>query len=128
MLKSLFKLFFVFIFFSGAAILPNELHAQNSRDVEIRKAPGQAVESKSGKKLSKKEARKKLEKSYSTYFNGLVGEYEDRMVANVKKRNDLAKEYSKPQYSNPSYFGHKKTPKKRANGKKRKCKECHMWH
>ncbi len=106
--------------------LPIESIAQNSRDVEVRKSPAQ--DQTQQKKLSKKQAKKKLEKSYSTYFNGLVGEYEDRMVANVKKRDNLAKEYSKPQYSDPTYFGHKKTPKKRANGKKKKCKECHMWH
>ncbi len=112
-----------------AGIFPSmESFAQNSREVEVRNMPAQLKDQGQQKKLSKKQAKKQLKKSYSAYFNGLVGEYEDRMQANVKKRNSLAKEYSKPQYSDPSYFGHKKAPKKRANGKKRKCKECHMWH
>ena len=90
--------------------------------------PVQLTNQQQKKKLSKKQAKKQLAKTYAAYFNRLVGEYEDRMVTNVKRRNDLAKELNKPQYSDPSYFGHKKPPKKRANGKKRKCKECHMWH
>lgn len=118
----------IFIVLGVLVGLPSESVAQNSRDIQVKKSSTQLRDQTQQKKLSKKQAKKQLEKSYSTYFNGLVGEYEDRMVANVKKRNNLAKEYSKPQYSNPSYFGHKKTPKKRANGKKRKCKECHMWH
>ena len=113
---------------SSLGLLPGKLCAQNSRDVEVRKAPVQLKDQTSKKKLSKRQAKKQLENSYASYFNRLVGEYEDRMEANVKKRNELAKEYSKPQYSDPSYFGHKKKPKKRKNGKKKKCKECHMWH
>ena len=37
-------------------------------------------------------------------------------------------EMEKPQYSDPSYFGHKKKPKKRPPGKKKFCKECGMYH
>jgi len=34
----------------------------------------------------------------------------------------------KPQYSDPTYFGHKKKPKKRPPGKKKFCKECGIYH
>ena len=40
----------------------------------------------------------------------------------------MAKEMEKPQYSDPTYFGHKKPPKKRPVGKKKFCKECGMSH
>lgn len=106
----------------------NGLHAQNSRDIESRRAPIQLKEETPKKKLSKRQAKKQLEKSYANYFDRLVVEYEQRMQANARKNYKRAKELEKPRYSDPSYFGHKKPPKKRANGKKRRCKECHMWH
>lgn len=108
-----------------------EGQAQNSRDVETRRrfpTNLQNHESSSKKKISKRKAKKKLEKTYAAYFNRKVTEYEERMVANVKRNNKMAKEMNKERHRDPSYFGHKKPPKKRANGKKRKCKECHMWH
>lgn len=55
-------------------------------------------------------------------------EYEERMEANAKKYKKMAKEMEKPQYSDPSYFGHKKKPKKHRPGKKKLCKECGMRH
>ena len=105
-----------------------DLKAQNSRDVESRKAPVQLNEPAQKKKLTRRQAKKQLEKTYAAYFDRLVVEYEERMETNARRRSQMAKELRKPQYSDPSYFGHKKPPKKRARGKKRKCKECHMWH
>ena len=128
MLKVLNRYLLALLIVGSLGVYSGELLAQNSRDIEVKKAPVQLKEQTEKKKLSKRQAKKQLDKTYASYFNRLVGEYEDRMEANVKKRNELAKEYSKPQYSDPSYFGHKKKPKKRLNGKKRKCKECHMWH
>jgi len=39
-----------------------------------------------------------------------------------------AKMKSKPQYTDPMYFGHKKPPKKRPRGKQKYCKVCGIWH
>ncbi len=61
-------------------------------------------------------------------FDKKVEEYEVRMEANVKKQKKIAKEMEKPQYSDPSYFGHKKKPKKRKPGKRKFCKECELVH
>ena len=58
----------------------------------------------------------------------LKQEYRERMVANAKKYEKMAKEMEKPQYSDPSYFGHKNPPKKRKPGKKKFCKECRIRH
>ena len=61
-------------------------------------------------------------------FDQKITEYEKRMEANVKKNKKVAKEMVKPQYSDPTYFGHKREPKKRKPGKRKFCKECEMVH
>lgn len=55
-------------------------------------------------------------------------EFDERMKANAKKYAEQAKLAEKPQYSDPSYFGHKKKPKKRPPGKRKLCKECGIVH
>lgn len=64
----------------------------------------------------------------SSGYDQLKQEYYDRMEANAKKYKKMDKDMKKPQYSDPSYFGHKKKPKKRPPGKKKFCKECGIWH
>ena len=61
-------------------------------------------------------------------MDDLKQEAKDRMVANTKKYEKMSKEMEKPQYSYPSYFGHKNPPKKRKPGKKKFCKECRLRH
>lgn len=75
-----------------------------------------------------KDKKKKTKYSLSKDFDNKVVEYEKRMKDNVKKNKKIAKEMKKPQYSDPTYFGHKKKPKKRPPGKKKFCKECGMYH
>ncbi|WP_017731251.1 hypothetical protein [Nafulsella turpanensis] len=58
----------------------------------------------------------------------LVKEYEARMEANAERYEKEAKMAEKPQYSDFSYFGHKKKPKKRPVGKRKFCKECGIVH
>ncbi len=65
---------------------------------------------------------------YDFYFDQKVKEYEERMVANVKKHKKLEKLMKKPQYTDPSYFGHKRKPKKRKPGKRKFCTECEIVH
>ncbi len=65
---------------------------------------------------------------YDDYFDQKIIEYKERMVANVKKYKKMEKEMKKPQYSDPSYFGHKRKPKKRKPGKRKFCKECEIVH
>jgi hypothetical protein len=57
-----------------------------------------------------------------------VAEFNARMKSNAKAKAKMAKEMEKPQYSDPSYFGHKKKPKKRPKGKRKFCKECGIVH
>jgi hypothetical protein len=77
---------------------------------------------------SKKAKKKKSKNSLNDSFDKKVEEYEQRMKENAKKNYKIAKEMEKPQYSDPTYFGHKKKPKKRPPGKKKFCKECGMYH
>lgn len=72
--------------------------------------------------------KKKTKYSISKDFDKKVEEYEKRMQDNVKKHKKMEKEMRKPQYSDPTYFGHKKKPKKRPQGKKKFCKECGLKH
>ena len=72
--------------------------------------------------------KKNTKYSFSNSFDKKIEEYEARMKANAKKNEKMAKEMKKPQYSDPTYFGHKKKPKKRPPGKKKFCKECGMYH
>ena len=55
-------------------------------------------------------------------------QFRDRMKVVAKQRKKDLKMAEDPQYSNPLYFGHKKPPKKRKNGKKKFCKECGLVH
>ena len=82
-------------------------------------------------KPSKKEtrkAKKAYKNSYARQFDVKIEEYEDRMQANAKKYKKMSQEMEKPQYSDPTYFGHKNKPKKRNPGKKKFCKECQIVH
>lgn len=72
--------------------------------------------------------KKKVKYSISKDFDKKIAEYEKRMADNVKKYRKMEKEMKKPQYSDPTYFGHKKKPKKRPPGKKKFCKECGIYH
>lgn len=55
-------------------------------------------------------------------------EFYQRVEMAAKEKQKLLKKLSKPQYSNPAYFGHKRKPKKRPAHKMRFCSECHIRH
>ena len=75
-----------------------------------------------------KAKKKKSKYTISGEYDKKIEEYEKRMVANSKRYAKMEKEMKKPQYSDPTYFGHKKKPKKRPPGKKKLCKECMLVH
>lgn len=54
--------------------------------------------------------------------------YYDRMEALSKRRRKNERLMQKPQYADPSYFGHKRPPKKRKPSKMKFCKECGIRH
>jgi hypothetical protein len=55
-------------------------------------------------------------------------EYYERKAVIEKTRRKNERLQEKPQYSDPSYFGHKRPPKKRKAGKLKYCKECGIRH
>ncbi|MFY0652753.1 MAG: hypothetical protein JXQ96_11995 [Cyclobacteriaceae bacterium] len=79
--------------------------------------------------VKKKKKNKKNKKGGYTYqIDNAVNEYEELMKSNAKKYAKMEKDMKKPQYSDPTYFGHKKKPKKRPVGKRKMCKECGIVH
>ncbi|WP_143519928.1 hypothetical protein [Reichenbachiella sp. 5M10] len=100
-------------------LLTTELRAQTSRDSERSKSSSEAKFSQS-KKGAKQVFRKQEDQA--------LKDYEALMKQNKKKYKKQAKEMEKPQYSDPSYFGHKRPPKKRPVGKRKMCKECGIKH
>jgi len=69
---------------------------------------------------------KKAKSNGPTY--DAVKRYYARMEAVEKEKKKAEKEMMKPQYSEFSYFGHKRPPKKRKSGKMKFCKECGIRH
>ncbi len=95
--------------------------SRNSGESSRSGAASASQQQRTMKRKGKKAAKQKT-------HDDLVKEFEDRMEANAKRRKKEAKLAEKPQYSDPSYFGHKKKPKKRPVGKRKLCKECGIVH
>jgi hypothetical protein len=55
-------------------------------------------------------------------------EFYERIERAAKEKQRLMRKLAKSQYSDPSYFGHKKKPKRRPPHKMRFCNECHIRH
>jgi hypothetical protein len=95
-------------------------------------APYRAAESAASRQEIKtsKKARKKysFSKSFKRSLDQKVVEFHQRMKDNAKQDRKEARLAKKPQYSDPSYFGHKRKPKKRKPGKRKFCKECGITH
>lgn len=94
--------------------------AQSSRDSESIVVPQKPQYVNKRKKPKKNSLSYKLDHS--------VEEYHKLMKKNKKKYAKREKGMKKPQYSDHTYFGHKKQPKKRAIGKRKMCKECGIVH
>jgi hypothetical protein len=73
-----------------------------------------------------KHARKRVESKGPTYNS--EREYYERVEAFGKTRRKNEKMMMSPQYSDPTYFGHKRPPKKRPPHKMKFCKECGIRH
>ena len=112
------KVFFSILF--TISIL-HSIFAQNSRDID-NSANNSTKNKKSVKifKSGKNSSFKTQEESKKVY--------EDRMkqvAKDIKKSMRLLK---KPQYSDKSYFGHKRPPKKRPLSRRKLCKVCGIVH
>ena len=121
-------LFIVFVFLLAS---PTFSQSKKERSIEGQSNSFEPYYSKE-EKAQIRQIKKSSKRSYKAAFNKnldrKVREYEERMEANVKRDRKLAREMQKPQYSDPSYFGHKRKPKKRPMGKRKFCKECEIIH
>ena len=115
------KLLFIFLI----AISPICASAQTSRDIDT---PKSDLNSKSSTKKTFTVPESSFRHRYDDYYDKLIDEYQERMIANAKKYEKIARISQKPQYSEHSYFGHKRKPKKRAVGKRKYCNECEIVH
>ena len=98
--------------------------APSSRDSGVNSRSSSVPGAEQRKAMKKRGRRASKGKTH----DDLVQEFEDRMEANAKRRKKEAKLAKNPQYSDPSYFGHKKKPKTRPVGKRKLCKECGIVH
>jgi hypothetical protein len=73
-----------------------------------------------------KQSKKRSDSRGPTY-NG-EKEFYERVEAFAKTRRKNERMLMTPQYSDPSYFGHKRPPKRRPPNKMKFCKECGIRH
>lgn len=116
---------FLSIFFIFISCIVFESKGQSTRDVGY-KPPAPVYQASKKKTFSfglfkKKETNKK---------SGIETqeEFEGRMKAVNRQKKKEARMAGKPEYANKFYFGHKREPKKRPNGKKKYCKICEFAH
>lgn len=102
-------------------LISSNSFAQTSRESEAKPVVPSTTQSFSKKKKASK-------KAYSKNYDQGIKDYENLMKANKKKYKKMEKGMEKPQYSDPTYFGHKKPPKKRPKNKRKFCKECGIVH
>ncbi len=113
----------IFTLFAVAA------QAQTGNDKQANSfEPFEQKESAAQKRSMKKKGKKSARAMFNKHLDVKKKEYDKRMQANAKEAKKMRREMEKPQYSDPSYFGHKKKPKKRPPGKRKFCKECGIWH
>lgn len=86
------------------------------------------AESEKEVKLSKRQYKKTFRYQFYKHHEDLVDEFYQRLKRNKREYRKLQRKMKKPQYSDPSYFGHKRKPKIRAVGKRKLCKECGIVH
>jgi hypothetical protein len=82
--------------------------------------PGPFPQKEYAPKPSRKGAQGPTYESEEKYYERMA------QLEKTRRKNEVA--MSKPQYSDPMYFGHKRPPKKRKPGKMKYCRECGIRH
>jgi hypothetical protein len=72
--------------------------------------------------------KNKSSSSAKITYDNAEEEFYDRMMALEKTKRKNERLMEKPQYSEPSYFGHKRPPKRHKPGKMKFCKVCGIRH
>lgn len=117
------KLIIPFIALVSLMLVFSSCTRQSARSqAEPRSALGDREVGKDFYKAPKLGKKKKVRKGKEIRPTNAYVEASKRRYKKQEKYKD------KPQYTDPSYFGHKKPPKKRKRGKRKLCKECGMVH
>ncbi|MBS0000595.1 MAG: hypothetical protein KFF73_16565 [Cyclobacteriaceae bacterium] len=124
MQKVLFSLLFFFLI-SGLALAQSDKNPQQTSKGDDYFRGYDSKDQKADKKLRKSKAGKS---SVHLYYDRKIEEYHERMKENAVRYKKMSKEMKKPRYSDPTYFGHKNSPKKRPPGKKKFCSVCEIVH
>ncbi|UII27892.1 hypothetical protein LVD15_05575 [Fulvivirga maritima] len=128
------RILLLFSFFTIGIIFTSQAQAdkKNTRSNSFEPYAENAQADTNSAKQKKSRKSKKNKQSFRSWFKkdleNKKEEFYELMEANAKRDRKMAKEMKKPQYSDPSYFGHKKKPKKRKPGKRKLCKECGIVH
>ena len=77
---------------------------------------------------SKKEKKGLFKKKETNQGKNEVAEFRARLQKVYKQKAKEERQADKPRYKDPSYFGHKRKPKKRPVGKQKFCKICKIKH
>ena len=120
-MKKVYLLFFA-ICFSCIAF------AQDTRNTESTKSKRAQYEQVKKEKKKLISFRKKKTDPYRSTKEEEIAAFRKRMKKVYKLKAKEEKLAKKPEYSDPSYFGHKRPPKKRPPGKQKFCKVCKMKH
>lgn len=122
---------FLFIFAILLLASPAFSQSKQERSIEGRSnsfEPYASKEESAQLRQAQKRSKKSFKAKYNKNLDRKIKEYEKRMEANAREDRKLDRAMQKPQYSDPSYFGHKRKPKKRPVGKRKLCQECHVVH
>lgn len=114
------KLRLILLFLVGSATVG---FAQNSIDPNTKTiSPATTRKYYSPKRAKAVKSKKKNVKHTARY------EFYKRVEIAAKDKQRILKKLSKPQFSDPRYFGHKKKPKRRPPHRMKFCHECHIRH
>jgi hypothetical protein len=96
---------------------------KKKKKTETEQTPNSLAPNLPEKDYAPKKSKKGLELKYES-----DEEYKKRMQATIKQKIKNERLMETPQYSDPSYFGHKHPPKKRKPSKMKFCKVCGIRH
>ena len=127
MMKFLVAIILTFITLTSFAQLTRKENRAARRGESISEPTTLDPGSSSEPTFAPKKSPRKVKKSNGPTYNG-EREFQDRMDARAKTNRYNEKMMMKPQYSDPSYFGHKHKPKRHSAKKMKYCKECGIRH
>ncbi|MCE2934786.1 MAG: hypothetical protein ACK5V5_13570 [Cyclobacteriaceae bacterium] len=107
------------------ASVPSLLFAQTNTlgDREIREQPESAITTHTPRKKNKLLFFKRPKVQHTAVY-----EYYARVEEAARQKQRMLRKMDRPQFSDPSYFGHRRAPKKHPPHKKRFCRECGIRH